>query len=46
MSKHMNPQMEECIKNCQECHHVCLETAMNHCLETGGNTPGPRTSGS
>ena len=28
--------MEECIQNCLDCHHVCLEMAMNHCLETGG----------
>ncbi len=24
---HMNLAMEECIKNCLDCHHICLETA-------------------
>ena len=38
---HMNPQMEECIKNCLACHHVCLEMAMNHCLEKGGEHTKP-----
>ena len=33
--------MEECIKNCLDCHHICLETAMNHCLETGGKHTEP-----
>src|SRR4051812_21942491 len=40
-SHHQNPQMEECIKACLDCHHVCLETAMNHCLETGGKHTEP-----
>jgi hypothetical protein len=28
-------EMEQCIQNCQDCHHICLETAM-HCLQMGG----------
>jgi hypothetical protein len=34
--------MEECIRECQQCHHVCLETAMNHCLKFGGEHTEPR----
>lgn len=32
----MNEQMQQCLRNCQECHTVCLQMAMNHCLEMGG----------
>jgi hypothetical protein len=28
--------MQACIEACSHCHQVCLKTAMNHCLETGG----------
>jgi len=28
--------MEACIKACCHCHQVCLYTALNHCLELGG----------
>jgi hypothetical protein len=27
--------MRECIRNCQECHAICTETAA-HCLQMGG----------
>lgn len=27
---------QECIEACQNCHSVCLQMAMNHCLEIGG----------
>jgi hypothetical protein len=30
------PEMQQCIQNCQECHKVCLQMAMNHCLQMGG----------
>lgn len=30
------PEMQNCIDSCRECHEICLQTAMNHCLETGG----------
>ena len=33
---HMNSEMEECIRRCLNCHHVCYEAAMNQCLEAGG----------
>lgn len=29
-------EMQKCIENCQQCHVVCLQTTMNHCLELGG----------
>lgn len=29
--------MQACIKACCHCHKTCLETAMNHCQEAGGN---------
>jgi len=30
-----NHDMQQCIQNCTECHHVCLET-ITHCLQMGG----------
>ncbi len=32
---HMSPEMEQCIRNCQDCHHLCIETT-THCLQMGG----------
>ena len=32
----MNPQMQQCIDECQNCHRVCLETLTQHCLAMGG----------
>ncbi|MGZ8225396.1 MAG: four-helix bundle copper-binding protein [Methylococcaceae bacterium] len=33
---HSVEAMQACIKACCHCHKTCLQTAMNHCLETGG----------
>ncbi len=33
---HSVEAMQACIKACCHCHKVCLQTAMNHCLEAGG----------
>ena len=33
---HRNAEMEECIRNCVDCHHICLET-VSHCLQKGGH---------
>lgn len=33
--------MRECIEACQKCHDVCLQMAMNHCLELGGKHVAP-----
>lgn len=30
------PTLEDCIRECERCHTVCLREAMNHCLEAGG----------
>lgn len=35
-STHTEHAMQDCIEACSHCHQVCLQTAMNHCLETGG----------
>lgn len=34
-AQHKNPAMEQCIRNCDDCHHVCLET-ISYCLQQGG----------
>lgn len=28
--------MTRCIELCMSCYQICLGTAMNHCLQTGG----------
>jgi len=33
---HTKHAMQACIEACSRCHQVCLQTAMNHCLNTGG----------
>jgi hypothetical protein len=33
---HSGHSMQDCIEACSHCHQVCLQTAMNHCLEAGG----------
>ena len=38
---HANPEMQQCIENCMNCHRVCYQTALNHCLETGGKHTEP-----
>jgi hypothetical protein len=32
--------LEHCIRQCEECHHICLMT-VNHCLEMGGKHADP-----
>ena len=32
---HISDQMQECIKECANCHQICLSTS-RHCLEKGG----------
>lgn len=32
--------MQPCIEACTTCHATCLQTAMNHCLNTGGKHVG------
>lgn len=33
---HTITSMQPCIEACTHCHHVCLQTAMTHCLQIGG----------
>lgn len=37
----MNPQVERCVRDCLDCHAVCIDMAMNHCLEHGGRHVAP-----
>lgn len=32
----MRNDLQHCIRRCQQCHEVCLSTAMTHCLDAGG----------
>jgi hypothetical protein len=32
----ISPGMQQCIDACLHCYRTCRETAMNHCLESGG----------
>lgn len=34
-TQHASAEMEKCIQNCTDCHHICLET-LTHCLHMGG----------
>ena len=33
--------MQHCIDDCFHCYRTCMQTAMNHCLETGGRHTEP-----
>ncbi len=33
---HLGPEAQHCIGACLRCNAICVSTAMNHCLETGG----------
>jgi hypothetical protein len=32
----LSEETTRCIQECLDCHRVCLQEAMNHCLEMGG----------
>src|SRR4051794_22134048 len=34
-SQHPDPEMQQCIENCQTCHTLCLQM-ITHCLDQGG----------
>jgi hypothetical protein len=38
---HTEHAMQSCIDACNDCHQICLQTAMHHCLETGGKHVSP-----
>ena len=31
-----NMEMQQCIEACRQCHDVCLQMALTHCLRAGG----------
>ncbi|WP_337268252.1 four-helix bundle copper-binding protein [Oryzifoliimicrobium ureilyticus] len=33
---HLSDDMKRCVELCLACYSTCTSTAMNHCLETGG----------
>lgn len=33
---HLSTEMQACVDECLRCYSTCLSTAMNHCLEMGG----------
>lgn len=37
----LGQEMQQCIQECFHCHSVCLQEAMNHCLEAGGRHTEP-----
>ncbi len=37
---HPEMEMQACIEACSSCHAICLQTAMNHCLDSGGKHVG------
>ena len=36
MHQGMKHGMQECITACEQCHRICLQMAMMHCLSMGG----------
>ncbi|NMM04849.1 four-helix bundle copper-binding protein [Polaromonas sp.] len=39
---HAIASMQPCIEACTECHQICLQTAMTHCLQLGGKHVEPK----
>ena len=37
----MSQDVQQCVERCLDCYRVCRQTAMNHCLETGGDHVAP-----
>ncbi|MBA3517611.1 MAG: hypothetical protein H0T75_08200 [Rhizobiales bacterium] len=44
MTHRFNPQMKSCVDECLRCYAICLQMAMNHYLEVGGEHVKPSTS--
>lgn len=38
---HLSVDMKACVEACLRCYSVCLGSAMNHCLESGGKHTEP-----
>lgn len=32
----LSPEIQSCIEVCKQCHDICLQTALTHCLQMGG----------
>ena len=41
MTHRLSAKMQGCVDECLRCYSVCLGTAMNHCLEAGGEHVAP-----
>src|SRR5882672_9547404 len=37
----MSEDVQRCVELCLDCYWTCKQTAMNHCLETGGEHVAP-----
>ena len=42
MSHKLSREMQSCVDECLRCYAVCLQMAMNHCLEVGGEHVQPK----
>jgi hypothetical protein len=38
----LSEDVNRCVETCLSCHKICLSTAMNHCLEAGGQHVEPK----
>jgi hypothetical protein len=34
-------EIQQCVDECLDCYRICRQTAMNHCLESGGEHVAP-----
>lgn len=41
MMRKLSAEIQECAERCQTCASTCLNAAMNHCLESGGEHTEP-----
>src|SRR3954465_15348844 len=37
----VSPFLQQCVERCLDCYWTCRQTAMNQCLETGGEHVAP-----
>ena len=42
MTHGLSAEMQRCVDECLRCYAVCLQMAMHHCLEAGGEHTAPR----
>lgn len=41
MDTEYDDDLTQCIDDCQRCHDICLQTALQHCLKLGGEHATP-----